>query len=883
MADDTPVEVPVTDDPPMPDLESIERALRPLRRLVARGSSARAVDPGAFVRACRRLADPLRALPVPPALKEDVDAVLGALDGEPSAEVDPLGSAWHAMVRLDERLGLPLRLPRPRRTGVSLVPLDPEPSADDSASGGEASSAEAEDGTSGKGRRKSKGRRRRRTKGGDRSTEGGAGRSSRGSSKGSSRQASPKAVAVEPVAARRWEDTPEDAGLVPGLAEACVRSGYPDVASLLLHDAAVEETRAIHGAGRSLPEGPVALGGRARGRWTRLSPDGTRQSMLRVVGAGPVDVALDPSRPVLPSHPRPGDRLIVMAASDAEGTLTQGRVVRGDHGRAIALRFADDPSDDTLVSEAVRQLVASGQVPDDPIPSALRERARVAGLADTVTRREASGPTDPTVLRRARFDAWLSLHLGRSFRRFDPGSAVRGMPHTIGHGALVRLEQDGLLGQPTAPVAAALERIKRDLRDTRPMRRVVVGDDPVPIDDLVLRTMLVVADSRAQVVVVGPDAPTVQVLHDRMAPWLDGAGIPSALLASEPDPRDLDRLRKGDLLVAFGGTGTLEAIPELRRLGLVVAYEQTEHGVIGAATLAPRRPSPDLLVVCRGQVDGKTLCAAHPTADVERFRVQATAPRATRWTDDVREEAYRSLAQDVGEGFAGVVAFPLRRGGSDLMGRREAEELAQRLGRQVFGSADLGVLHGAMTRQERARTWDRLSRGELPGVVATVPVELMPPPSRPTAILVEHADRMDLARVLALRTLASDRGRMHLVAGVSPEPGADAALNAMVDRAGDLDVIAANPGALTVAEGLGEPSCDAMADADTALVDLARETAHAILRADPALTSPRNVHLVRWASRCWSQAVQDADQPCPLPRVRSTGGGGRRRRRRRRR
>ena len=46
----------------------------------------------------------------------------------------------------------------------------------------------------------------------------------------------------------------------------------------------------MHGAGRPLPEGTVAVGGRVRGRWTVLGRDGSRVSHVRLRGAGALDV-----------------------------------------------------------------------------------------------------------------------------------------------------------------------------------------------------------------------------------------------------------------------------------------------------------------------------------------------------------------------------------------------------------------------------------------------------------------------------------------------------------------------------------------------------------------------------------------------------------------
>lgn len=865
-------------DESMPEasLEQVERALRPLRRVLARRAVERAADAGAFLRGCARLAEPLRALSLPEAVAEDVGVVLQALDPQAEAVNHALATAWQAVLRLDERLGLPAPLPKPRRRAevVAVVEDEPAPKAEagrqaDEPSGGETGSS----------RRSRRGRKKER----------------RGSKevRGARRSAKAEPVAAPPPAPpsdpspRRWDASLTDLDLPEADADRLSDAGFEEVADLLL---GVPEVTAclspIHGAGRELPDGEIAVGGRVHVRWTvcRPSSDGGQVVLshhVRLHGAGTQDVLWATSVGVDPQLAR-GERVVVGGTSEG-GAVTGGHLLVGHQGQARALRRHEDPEIDAIAASTIARLLPRVGDLDEPVPGDVLSRRHLVKLEEVVARLATRGADDPVALRRLAFDQVLGLQLARAWSRFESGSGVRGIPHGIGHRAVVQLELDGRLALPDTASAVALEAIKRDLRDTRPMRRVVSGDDLVRIDDVVLRTLLLVADSKAQVLIVAPDLPSLIVLRDRLSPMLDAAGLAHDLHDGSLGPARLEALRKGDTLVLFGTAATLTQAPAYRRLGLVLAFEQTEHGALGPLAARGHKPAPDVLTVVRGVLPSPVRWSAWPMADLTTLSQQTPGPRATRWEEPMRQEAYRAQAQDVGEGLMALVAFPMRRGGADLLGRREVEEFAARIGDEVFGRKTLGVLHGAMTPGERARAWEDVVQGRVAGLVSTLPVELLPALERPMSVLVEHADRMDLARVLGLRALASTRGRMHLITGSEPSEGALRAIEALTDRKPDEDVAAAHPEAWTlVGEAEGSTWPEALREVPGDVREMAREEAHALLREGVTGSATQDARVLSWARRQWAQ-IFGADVPCPIPEIRGSGGPARRKRRRRRR
>ena len=854
-------------------LLTMERAVRPLRRLLGRRAVQRAADPVMFAVGCRRLADGLTEVSWPAGLDDAVGEVIAGLDAAVGGTEDGLAAAWSALRRIDGVLGLPVPLPRSAARVVSVPVVEDPPEAS-----GDAASATA-DGVEGRQGARRKRRRSRR----------------RDIRKPETPEA---AVATAPVAepdpvvvARGWDSSLEDTGLDDDVVQILADAGVNTVAELLLTAPARETVPGpVHGAGRPLPEGPVAIGGRVRARVTRWSPapDGPQPHATIVLhGAGRLEVAWEGALDSFTLRRMTRDaRVVVTAEVDAEGVARHGRMGVAHHGPGHRPIYHPDPLTDAAWGLAIDRLLPHAESLGDLWPAGVRDALGLAPLARVATsfaHGEATHP-DATAVDRLAFDRSACVQLGRAHARYDRAASVRGVAHTLHHRGMVQLELDGRLAPASERVSAALEAIKRDLRGPAPMARVVMGDDLRGVDEVTLRTILLVAEARSQVLVVGPDLPSTLLLFERFGGYIERAGLRTLLLAGEPRPTDAEALRKGDLHVVFAGPGVLEQPPEVRRLGMIVVVEQTEHGGPTLRARGTRRPAPHVLTLVRGELDAATLWQAFPSADVTRMVAPgAQRPSVLPAAEAEREQTYRALAADVAEGLGAVVAFPMRRDGGDLMGRRELEHLADSLSAQVFGGEPVGVLHGAMAGEERTRLLKMLRQRRRSIVVSTLPIEVLAEPGRDLAIVVEHADRMDLSRVLALRAFAGAGGRLRPILGAEPSDSARAAFARLVDGASDAAALAAHGAAVGVSPGLPVDPVPAWVSALSVdrLVQ-ARALAHRILAADPDLSAPTHAAALARAHALWPEAMGE-EPPCPLPAPRTARGAGPGRRKRRRR
>ncbi len=888
-------------------LVQLDRAARPLRRVLARGAAVRVVDDVYFASSCTRLGNALSLVSLPSPFDEglaDVLAELAGLAELPGEErAARLLRAGHKLQRLDNVLGLPLEdaevAPKRRVRKVRLPDERPAPVQGEAVVAPAAGSATA----SRSARSAPKARTAQRS--GRRRTEGGGRPALEGKAVDLDAllieepgEGEPAAEAPRPpalTASARWDASLDDLNLEESLVDAVTSAGIDTVwDALTLRPARVESLPVVHtldveeGAD-PLPE-RVAYGGRVRSRVSRLHPGGAQSSEVMLQGATRVGVwwrrAFTPADLLLLPL---GSKVVVVGSPQADGRsrcLVEGELARAEHHRATVVRYGFD-SAESAIDDIVRVLVRDVAALEDPLPPKVRERYGLSELCEVIQRVHGAG-ADEAGRHRLAFDEALFYQLGTSFARFQ-GGKERGVVHALVHGPLSDLQLRDHLPPLSDAAQGALESIKRDLRGPAPMQRVIAGAGRSGVDDVALQTLLMTAEGKTQVMVVAPELPAAAVLFDRWETTLRAAGLVPSLVAGEPRPGELEALRRGEVHVAFTVAGPAAASLEFRRLGLVVAYEARTYGETRAWWRTLKSPRPDLLVVARTDVPAPVVLSAWSGFDVALIPSDDTAASGTTWAETDREQAYRALSAAVRSGRPGVLMFPLRRTGVDLLSLREVEALIGTLAPQFFEGARIVAYHGSQTPRDRQAAWADLVEKRAQLMVATYPVELMPVFPRGTEVVVEYADRIDPQRLLALREAVTPLGHVHYLHAAEPDPAGVALVRDLADGLSDARVVVDHArGFLQVPTETELPDFRWLDVArDVAVVVQAREEAHRLLAEDAQLRQTHGPRVLRVAHAAWARFLPEGDAPLPALGAgagpAAAAGGARKRKRRKRR
>lgn len=850
---------------PATDLTLLDERLKPIRRVLAglprsaRGRRFLEANLGRLVRA-------LREVELPDAVAtalDELELALVGLDGlDPDAQNEQIGTAWQVVQRVDRVLGLPLP-PAPGRR----APVGPPSLVAQRSEGDEHPNS----------------RRFRRRK----------------------HVPSPKPeVELAEVdrdsaeaddADRSWTSTGwrapiDELDLTETEVEVLLAAGVHTVLDLVRWQPAASRLLSpVYGAGRALPAGPAAVGGRIRGRLTRLGPDGSRRAELVVFGADRLVVPwAQPFTTEELERLVPGAKAVIAVdVTTGEGgamSVSGGRLVEAAHGAAYELALAEDSQLSQALARARALISSSHGTAADVLPEGFAARYGVLPLHEAVDGVTLRGPLDQEGARRLGFNELLAAQVGLLAPRLTLGDD-RGISHPMLHRHVGELVMRGLAPEITNPQLRALEDIKRDLSATAPMRRLLMGDANAGAADVALRAVLMVAASRSQVLVACHDAMAAAVRQDQWQEALSAYGLRSLLVQGEPRRADREELRRGDLHVVFGAGAVFEQGLEWRRLGLVVVEEQAVYGALAQAAVLLRAPRPDVLALCRTPLPWQRLHDAYASFELSHVGSGSTElAEVVRWPASRRDEPYDLLREAVAEGRSALVAFPIRRTVADLLDLRESASLMATLTERIAPGRTLALYHGVMTTEQRAAALRDFEERRAAVLVATTYIEMTTPFPRPVVAVIEHADRVDVQRLLGFRALLGPGGVLHCVEGDEPHsPGSQVVMDLAAGHADETitarhQSLFARAEAAPVAPQLRWRWADPAAE--PRLLIAAREIAAIALRSERTPQEGPWAPLLREAEALWPSI---SEAPCPInaPKVVTAGKKKRRRRRKR--
>lgn len=846
----------MVDDLPLSDLD---RHLWPVRRLLAwalarpeRVAGLRHIEANTA-----RWLDPLAGTDLPEPLAASVSELRDALRG---ADTDPaarLPEAWSRLVRLDALLGLPLHEVPPEAPRLGEQD-DLSPHTEELADTRDESPAGPDD-----------------------------------EPEPEVRSEARTASIAEPGGLGR-----PIPGLDPELQAALAEEGVETVADLLLlAPAGYETVRPVHGAGRDLPLGRIAVGGRVQRRCTVFTPsqDGPKaRPELVIVGAGPLRVAWTNRAPDWLLGRFPPDARVVLVGEHAEEggstwLLDPEPAVAESHAVHLA-RYALEGVPDEAVRALVWRHLPEIERARDPLPADMLGRVELVGLAEAVRDVHTRGPAHPEARKRLAFDEALLAQMGLAHPRFG-STRERGIAHPILNNWVARtteLLERSLDDQQQS----AFEDIKRDLHSGTPMSRVLCGEAGSGKTWVALLSLLMVCETKLQGMWLCPDDRTAERRLIALDPVFKELGLVARHLTGDPSRNQRDALRRGEIHVVIGSSALLDADLEFRRLGLLVAEEVPAFvGTAGAWGRTPARaqamkpPRPDLLVLSHTPIPSAILLTAFGECDlsiVDSARA-VPAPKCSLFAEGQRDEAYARLRDAVAASHQGYVLFPSAPDGTDLLDYREAMRLSDVLERDLWPEAAdrprVGVLHGSQTPSDRAKILDDFRHRRIAVLASTIPVEAGSPAAR--VAIVEQADRFDSWSLLRIRGLVQSPAGSELLLVASPTPlleglvsGWDgwAVVEWELEQRGQTALLAREvPAAVRLRWALPKEDRD--------LLLLAREEAHRLLEADPQLRRPAHQDLARVLRDRWEDLLT-------LPAEPSAGGpagaGAARKRRRRR-
>lgn len=299
----------------------------------------------------------------------------------------------------------------------------------------------------------------------------------------------------------------------------------------------------------------------------------------------------------------------------------------------------------------------------------------------------------------------------------------------------------------TSDQLSAIESVKKDMENTIPMDRLLVGDVGYGKTEVALRAAFKAVDSGKQVAFLVPTTVLAQQHFQTFSVRFAGFPINIAYLSRFQKPREqkdiLQRLREGQIDIIIGTSRIIQKDVTFRDLGLLIIDEEHRFGVVHKEKLKKEYSLVDVLTLSATPIP-RTLSLS--LQGLRPISILATPPEnripvttyVGPWNDHLVLEA---------------VSRELTRGGQIFFVHNRVKTIYQRVEtlRQMFPQATIADAHGQMNNKELEKHMLDFYAGTIDILVCTTIIESGLDVGRANTLIVDDSHEMGLAQLYQLR------------------------------------------------------------------------------------------------------------------------------------
>ncbi len=410
--------------------------------------------------------------------------------------------------------------------------------------------------------------------------------------------------------------------------------------------------------------------------------------------------------------------------------------------------------------------------------------------------------------------------------------------------------------QLTQAQKKVLGHVFSDLKEPRPMRRLIQGDVGCGKTVVALLAAAMCAKKGRQTAIMAPTDILAEQHLRRAREFLEPFGIKTEKLAGKM--RAAERrsaaaaLRAGFCSVCVGTHALIQEDVQFHNLGLVVVDEQHRFGAHQRALLKAkgRGGHPHFLVMTATPIPRTMAMALY--GDLEVSVIDELPPgRQPVATKRVfysgRLKTFDFLRDEALRGRQAYVIYPLVEE-SEKLDLKNAISQYEKL-KAYYKEIRWGLLTGRMTPEEKRDVMSRFRKNEIQALVSTTVIEVGVDVPSATLMLIEHAERFGLSQMHQLRGRVgrgSEKSYCFVILGRSfSQEAKERAWIMERETSGfkiaEKDLEFRGPGEFLGSRQSGLPSFK-MADLirDAEILSLAKRAAFDLAGRDPALTDPKH-------------------------------------------
>lgn len=442
----------------------------------------------------------------------------------------------------------------------------------------------------------------------------------------------------------------------------------------------------------------------------------------------------------------------------------------------------------------------AGSLITDPLPDDFRNKLGFPHLADAV--RSVHLPQSKEEYEQARrriiFDDLFEFQLGVALRRREWKTRQRSLSFETTTRIDARIRRlfpfDFTPGQNQAILDIA-----QDLQSGIAMHRLIQADVGAGKTVVAIYSMLVAIAYGAQAAMMVPTELLAHQHFNTLTNTLAKSRVQVDLLTGSLTPHErrdlLERISSGQSQIIVGTQALIQQDVRFNNLGLVVIDEQHKFGVAQRAKFSSEatETSPHVLVMTATPIP-RTLCLTQfgdlditLVKDLPQGRQPVITSRIA--TQQTKKKAWDFIKEKLKSGRQLYIVCPLVDETSSI-DAASAEQIFEKM-KASLPEFTLGLVHGRIDRDERNRTMQAFTDGDIQVLVSTTVIEVGVDVPNATLMVILDAERFGISQLHQLRgriARGRHRGYCFLVSDTAA-PESNARLNAL-EQSSDGFVVA---------------------------------------------------------------------------------------------
>lgn len=293
----------------------------------------------------------------------------------------------------------------------------------------------------------------------------------------------------------------------------------------------------------------------------------------------------------------------------------------------------------------------------------------------------------------------------------------------------------------------SIEEIKRDMQDSQPMDRLLVGDVGFGKTEVAMRAAFKAVNDHKQVVILVPTTVLAQQHYtnfkERFQNFAVNIDVLSRFRSKKEQTATLEKLKNGQVDILIGTHRVLSKDVVFADLGLMIIDEEQRFGVKHKETLKELKKQVDVLTLTATPIP-RTLHMS--MLGIRDLSVIETPPTNRYPVQTYVLEKNDSVIRD-------AVLREMERGGQVYYLYNKVDTIVQKVSelQELIPEASIGYVHGRMSEVQLENTLLDFIEGQYDILVTTTIIETGVDIPNANTLFIENADHMGLSTLYQLR------------------------------------------------------------------------------------------------------------------------------------